>query len=120
MTTPAGTKAPRTKRSDAYVARATISIPLDMAAIAASLNALRAIERHGGAQILERAFAGFTALANPDSFDPWEALGLKPGASREAIDAAFRHKSKECHPDAPGGSTEAFQRIERARRMVLS
>ena len=90
----------------------------NMAAIAASLNALRAIERHGGAQILDRAFAGFTALANPDSFDPWAVLGLRPGASRDEIDIAFRNQARKHHPDA-GGSTEEFQRIERARREAL-
>lgn len=88
----------------------------NMAAIAASLNALRAIERHGGAQILDRAFEGFTALPAPDAFDPWATLGLHPGATRDAIDAAFRNLSRKHHPDVPGGSTEAFQRIERARR----
>lgn len=34
----------------------------NIAAIAASLEALRAIERHDGAQILDRAFTGFAAL----------------------------------------------------------
>jgi len=37
----------------------------NLAAIAATLNAMRAIERHGGAVILERAFTGFTALPPP-------------------------------------------------------
>jgi hypothetical protein len=91
----------------------------NMAAIAASLNALRAIERHGGAQILDRAFAGFTALAAPDVFDPWAVLGLKPGSCRGDIEAAFRSQARKHHPDA-GGSTEAFQRIERARREALA
>ena len=91
----------------------------NMAAIAASLNALRAIERHGGAQILDRAFAGFTALAAPDAFDPWAVLGLHPGATKEAIEAAFRNQARKHHPDA-GGSTEAFQRLERARREALA
>src|SRR5690606_2593615 len=34
----------------------------NLAAVAATLEAMRAIERHGGAEILERAFTGFTAL----------------------------------------------------------
>jgi hypothetical protein len=37
----------------------------NLAAIAATLEAMRAIERHGGAQILERAFTGFAALTAP-------------------------------------------------------
>lgn len=92
----------------------------NLAAVAASLNALRAIERHGGAQILDRAFAGFTALAAPDAFDPWAVLGLKPGADSVAIEYKFRTLSKIHHPDVPGGSTEAFQRLERARREALA
>jgi hypothetical protein len=35
----------------------------NLAAVAATIDAMRAIERHGGAQILKRAFQGFTALA---------------------------------------------------------
>src|SRR6202023_2670096 len=34
----------------------------NLAAIAATLDAMRAIERHGGAEILERTFLGFAAL----------------------------------------------------------
>lgn len=37
----------------------------NLAALAATLDAMRAIERHGGAVILERAFLGFTALPEP-------------------------------------------------------
>lgn len=92
----------------------------NLAAVAATLEAMRAIERHGGAQILERAFTGFDALPAPEAFDPWKELGLAPGASREAIEAAFRNLSRNHHPDMPGGSTEAFQRIERARREALA
>lgn len=91
----------------------------NLAAVAASLNALRAIERHGGAQILDRAFAGFTALANPDTFDPWAELGLKPGASAEDINGQFRKLSRDRHPDVTGGDPAPFQRLERARREAL-
>ena len=34
----------------------------NLCAIAATLEAMRAIERHGGAEILERTFRGFAAL----------------------------------------------------------
>lgn len=37
----------------------------NIAALAATIEAMRAIERHGGAVILERAFTGFTALPAP-------------------------------------------------------
>jgi hypothetical protein len=91
----------------------------NMAAIAASLNALRAIERHGGAQILDRAFAGFTALANPDSFDPWAVLGLRPGATKDDIERKYRELARAAHPDT-GGSHEAFTTLQRARTEALA
>lgn len=77
---------------------------------------LRGLERHGGGTMMERAFEGFAALPAPDAFDPWATLGLRPDASMEAVNAQFRKLSREHHPDTPGGSTDAFQRIERARR----
>lgn len=40
----------------------------NLAAIAASLKALRTVERHGGAMILERAFTGFDALPSPNDW----------------------------------------------------
>lgn len=43
----------------------------NLAAIAATLEAMRAIERHGGAVILERAFTGFLALPAPNT---WRAV----------------------------------------------
>jgi hypothetical protein len=46
----------------------------NLAAIAATLEAMRAIERHGGAAILDRAFTGFVALPSPEQ--PWQTLGL--------------------------------------------
>lgn len=39
----------------------------NLAAIAATIEAMRAIERHGGAQILRRAFQGFKALPSTTS-----------------------------------------------------
>jgi len=51
----------------------------NLAAVAATLDAMRAIERHGGAQILKRAFQGFKAL--PSS----TATALSTDAAAEAI-----------------------------------
>lgn len=91
----------------------------NLAAIAATIEAMRAIERHGGAQILERAFTGFTALPAPASEpDPFEILGVRKGASRDDIEMAFRLKAKTAHPDR-GGSTEAMQRLTAARDAAL-
>lgn len=84
----------------------------NLAAIAATLDAMRAIERHGGAEILDRAFTGFAAL--PDQSEDWRAvLGVPAGAPRAAVDEAYRRLRAAAHPDR-GGSPEAFQRVQRA------
>lgn len=87
----------------------------NVAAIAATLDAMRAIERHGGASILDRAFTGFEALPAPESW--WQILGLSgPDVLREAIDVAHRRLAMQHHPDR-GGDTETMSRINRARDM---
>lgn len=86
----------------------------NLAAIAATLEALRAIERHGGGEILDRAFTGFAALPAPDAPEDWRSvLGVPFCRSlNEALDAYKRRRSA-CHPDK-GGRAEDFYRINRA------
>jgi len=88
----------------------------NLGAIAATLEAMRAIERHGGAQILDRAFTGFTALPSPSS--PWAILGIPPGSTADQINAAYRAKARAAHPDA-GGSTSAMAELNQARDAAL-
>lgn len=95
----------------------------NIAAVAATLNAMRAIERHGGAQILERAFTGFDALPPPQSaITPpaswWSVLGVSADATANAIEAAYRAKAKTAHPDA-GGSNDAMAALNAARAAGL-
>lgn len=85
----------------------------NLAAIAATLEVMRAIERHGGAEILDRAFTGFTALA-PPAGAWWEVLGVPRSASGAEIEAAYRRRRSETHPDRAGGSAEAFTAVQRA------
>lgn len=99
---------------DAYT-----SVHDNLRSIGLGIEHLRGLERHGGGTMMERAFEGFAALPPPDAFDAWAVLGLRPGADNQAIEAQFRALSKKHHPDAPGGSTDAFQRLERARREAL-
>lgn len=85
----------------------------NLAAIAATLSAMRMIERHGGAEILDRAFTGFTALPAPEQ--PWQVLGLKTSSpTREQIDHAYRRLASEHHPDN-GGTQAQMARINVAR-----
>ncbi len=89
----------------------------NLAAIAATLEAMRAIERHGGAQILERAFTGFTALAAPGK-NWWDVLEVRPDATRDVIEANFRRLAQDRHPDR-GGSHEAMATLNEARAAAL-
>jgi hypothetical protein len=84
----------------------------NLAALAATIKAMRAIERHGGAEILERAFQGFQALPEPEQW--WKVLGfdLAPKTRQEAEDA-YRSLAKTQHPDA-GGDAGKFSRIASA------
>ena len=89
----------------------------NVAAIAATLEAMRAIERHGGAQILERAFTGFAALTAPGK-NWWDVLEVQPAASRQEIEANFRRLARERHPDL-GGSHEKMAELIEAREAAL-
>lgn len=91
----------------------------NLAAIAATLEAMRAIERHGGAQVLERAFTGFTALPKPSGADWWEVLKLPRTAKRAEIEARFRRLARDRHPDR-GGSNHQMAELNRARDQALA
>jgi hypothetical protein len=90
----------------------------NLAAIAATLEAMRAIERHGGAEILDRAFTGFTALPPPVVGQrPWrEVFGFAPDeeVSPLRLEGAYRTARGEAHPDRPGGSHEQFLAVQAA------
>lgn len=92
----------------------------NLAAIAATLDAMRAIERHGGAAILSRAFTGFTALPAPGAARTWwETLGVERTATPEQIRNAWRSLASEAHPDK-GGSHEAMAELNAAREKGLA
>lgn len=91
----------------------------NLAAIAATIEAMRAIERHGGAEILNRAFTGFAALPAPEAQNqPHQVLGVEPHATRNEIEYAYKRLAAQHHPDR-GGSTDAMTRINTARDAML-
>lgn len=51
--------------------------------------------------------------------EPHEILGVPSDASPEEINDAFRERVKQTHPDREGGSQEAFDRVQRARKAML-
>lgn len=86
----------------------------NLAAIAATLEAMRAIERHGGATILDRAFTGFTALDAPAK-DHWtDVLGVSALSTADEVRAAYLRLRSQHHPDREGGDAFAFSRVQDA------
>lgn len=86
-------------------------VAANLAAIAATLEAMRAIERHGGAEILDRAFTGFAALPAPGGSEHWrDVLGIADQGSRsEQLDrahSAYRFLAAIRHPDKGGDADQ--------------
>jgi hypothetical protein len=91
----------------------------NLAAVAAHLEASRAIERHhvGSAH---NVFADFKALPEQASGRSWwQVLGVSEYASAEEIKAAYRNEAKKAHPDA-GGSPETMHELIEARAQGLA
>lgn len=85
-------------------------------AIAKTIEAIRAIERWGASDMMERAFTGFAALPEQAS-RPWrEVLGLQGAGfiSPEVIDSRFKELAQKHHPDH-GGDAAMFRQIVAAR-----
>lgn len=87
------------------------SIPGNIAAIAAHIEALRGQERWGVATLHE-AFAGHVALPAPEQW--WQVLGLTPAAPADLINRRYRELARDAHPDR-GGSEAAMARLNTAR-----
>jgi hypothetical protein len=87
----------------------------NIAAIAATLEAMRTVERHGGAEVMERQFLGFAALPEKAS-QPWrEVLGVTLAQPTLAhIEDRFRALAQVHHPDR-GGNRDDFEKIVQAR-----
>lgn len=88
----------------------------NLAAIAATLEAMRAIERHGGAEIMERTFQGFAALPAKASSTWREQMGFKSDelVSPTMVEDRFRELAQLHHPDK-GGDAFKFREITEAR-----
>jgi hypothetical protein len=96
----------------------------NLAAIAATIDAMRAIERHGGAEILERAFTGFTALPPPMSAGRpwWQVLrisenGEPSGVTIQDAEEQYRKLAREYHPDM-GGDADKMAELNDAIRQA--
>lgn len=91
----------------------------NLRAVGLAIEAIRALERTGASDILERAFRGFTALpastSSPKKRTWREVLGFHAGAfpTADVLKDAYRTVAKIAHPDR-GGSQEAFVELEQA------
>jgi hypothetical protein len=86
-------------------------------AIAKHIEAMRGMLRWGVGSI-EQQFAGFKALAPGESC--WDVLGLHPNANQAEVLKSYRAMARDAHPDTPGGSTEAMQRLNQARDEAIA
>ena len=87
-------------------------------AIGKTLENLRAIDRYGANQVLERMFSGLLALPAPGGLDHWTILGVPATATEAEIQRAFRRLADDLHPDK-GGDTNEFARLAAARDTAL-
>lgn len=92
----------------------------NIAAIAATLDGMRAIQRHGGAEILERTFLGFAQLPERVGRQWREVLGFGEGhVTKEDVDSQFKARARKVHSDHNGGGDELMIELNRARQDAL-
>ncbi len=63
----------------------------------------------------ERTHNGAASKAQTDLKDPYEILGVKPGASPEEIRAAYRRAAQAYHPDKVSHLGQEFQELAKKK-----
>lgn len=95
------------------------SIRDNLQAVAKTIEALRGVTRWGTGEMVDAAYAGFTAIpanvsAGIKPRRPWhEVLGVTPDAPYEVREAAGKAMQRKTHPDA-GGTDLEFQEVQDA------
>lgn len=79
------------------------------------LEAMRLNETRGIEDIVREAYLALPAPSRER--DPYEVLGVRPGAPAEVIEASYRALAKRLHPDV-GGSAEAMTALNAAWEAV--
>ena len=90
------------------------SIEDNLWAIACSIAGMRALDRWGVSEILDRAFTGFTAIPErAGGKNCWDVLGLNQTKDKAVIKARYYELAKQFHPDK-GGSQEQMTELAQA------
>lgn len=110
---------PMVMASDRYTTTAA-----NVRSLGLAIEAMRQLERHGGGQMMERAFAGFTALPPPEGSTPkrpwWDVLRYSADpADRELLSvpevkARYNTLAMKLHPDR-GGDADAMAELNQAK-----
>jgi hypothetical protein len=103
------------------------SVRDNVRAIGLALDGLRAMERAGATQIMDRAYEAFGALpaapAAPVARPWWEVLAFPQALIAHltvaVVEARYRELATKAHPDR-GGSNEAMAELNRAREQALA
>lgn len=103
-----------------------VCIPVDrysqaahnLQAISLIIEARRVELRHGTLALVRATFQGFTALPPPRGKHWSEILGIKPSATKADVEAAYRRRARDLHPDA-GGDTAEMAELNNARATAL-
>jgi hypothetical protein len=91
------------------------TIEQNVQAIALTVEAMRAMERHGAKHMIKAMFQGFVALPAPDD---WRDTLGNPKTLADA-ETAYRNRMRKAHPDNGGSHDEASKlnkAIEIARK----
>lgn len=84
----------------------------NLRSLALAIEGLRQMKRHGGAHMMERAFAGFAALPPPSASRSWREV-LGDCHALVIAEARYRDYARTQHPDA-GGSADAMAKLNAA------
>ena len=80
-----------------------LTVEQNVQAIALTIEAMRAMERHGARHMIKAMFQGFMALPAPND---WRAALGNPKTLEQA-EAAWRDAMRTAHPDRGGDATKA-------------
>lgn len=82
-----------------------------------NIDAMRMIERRGGAHAVASAYLMLETGEVSAERDPYEVLGVRSDSPDTVIEGAFRALSRAAHPDR-GGSTEDQEELNVARDRI--